>query len=614
LARDYASVEAAKQKRINKETTSKVYNLPPGYIKGFKLSLENNQLKVGKGILSHRGNRMEKTTDYILNWEDYVGTTVVRNCTYYIYLCDDGLYKIDVIGPAYSDIHFGWYHTYFANYYYLGRFYFTTDGQYQYLVSGDAINLYDVPTATITIDRMYTDFLQSLFLQATLVVIGYHTNGTGTYASPEEGDTMMYLSGNTILRAERISATWVQKMVLGTLSAGAFVAVLGACVLCHPSNPPSSYEVLPNPNYRVFGFNNDYEDQFGVDDWDVKLNTAFDSSVKKFGIYSLTGTEGDNTSLKQVATGDPNEPQTAGVWVYINITNGEGNAAQEFNVIGFMKDSSNYVDIKVVKTASSNSYRFKMSYYAIGAEIESYTDTESHTGAAWYYLGLMEAPVGTGTTNITSVFDYRINITAVEISPYSGNLYLFACPAYNVNVAGTIYNCRMDELLFYYNKSLDMNLLAAHYTHNVAWETSHSDADTYIRPNTDGRIYGTGNYVTDGTFGEAGKYAEIPMQSVDSAALDVSQVQTLAHGLASIPKRVHVSLLCISAEAGYSVNDEIFLPLTDYSSRIGFAVVADATNFTTLTDINAIIQLAKNTTTPTTLTMSKWKFRIRYGL
>jgi hypothetical protein len=109
----------------------------------------------------------------------------------------------------------------------------------------------------------------------------------------------------------------------------------------------------------------------------------------------------------------------------------------------------------------------------------------------------------------------------------------------------------------------------------------------------------------------------LPMLTIDSAALAVSQFQTIAHNLGARPNRVIVSMLCVTAELGYAVDDEVFISPNGYDSgsidnRI--TVIADATNFYTITG-TSIRQIArKDTGAIAIVVMAKWKFRIRYGL
>jgi hypothetical protein len=99
--------------------------------------------------------------------------------------------------------------------------------------------------------------------------------------------------------------------------------------------------------------------------------------------------------------------------------------------------------------------------------------------------------------------------------------------------------------------------------------------------------------------------------TLDSAALAITTVQTLAHSLGVRPNIVQFSLLCISIDAEYAVDDEIFIWQIDYSAGRGLTVMADATNFKVLTD--AILTVMQKTTrTNTLVTMNKWKIRIRY--
>ena len=104
--------------------------------------------------------------------------------------------------------------------------------------------------------------------------------------------------------------------------------------------------------------------------------------------------------------------------------------------------------------------------------------------------------------------------------------------------------------------------------------------------------------------------------TIDSAALAASQIQTLAHGLGANPPRVHTSLLCISAELGFSVNDEeVDIPnFTDGANQQRWGITKDSTNFTTKTGAQGMVVLRKDTGAPASITMNKWDFRIRYGI
>ena len=88
---------------------------------------------------------------------------------------------------------------------------------------------------------------------------------------------------------------------------------------------------------------------------------------------------------------------------------------------------------------------------------------------------------------------------------------------------------------------------------------------------------------------------------------------TSVHGLGVRPKLVQVTLKCVTADAGYSIGDEIIL---NASSSIPnhYAPVyrVDATNvYVNVGNNNLGVILHKTTGLSTALTSANWKFVIR---
>jgi len=94
-----------------------------------------------------------------------------------------------------------------------------------------------------------------------------------------------------------------------------------------------------------------------------------------------------------------------------------------------------------------------------------------------------------------------------------------------------------------------------------------------------------------------------------------SSVLTVAHGLASKPKLVQVSLKNATAELNYSTGDEVCVSLSaDGSTVNGFIWYAwDATNVKVFTTSRALVP-DKSTGTRTDITAANWKFVVRAWL
>jgi hypothetical protein len=104
------------------------------------------------------------------------------------------------------------------------------------------------------------------------------------------------------------------------------------------------------------------------------------------------------------------------------------------------------------------------------------------------------------------------------------------------------------------------------------------------------------------------------LSTLDSATLVINQIQPLAHGLGVIPRKSPCSLVCVSAEQGYAVNDEIRVPILGYSASREWSASVDATYFYVQTDEIAVVLRRDAAGSTSTITMSKWKVRIRYEI
>ena len=233
----WQEVEAARAAEAanSLELNARVYSLPPGYLAGFRLSLSQETVTISVGIADVNGIFVRRTDSHILEGEDW-DCHKVASYTYYIYIDREANYHIDPIESEFSESLFGKYHP--VNLYrYIGKF--TTDASnvIDYVFDGDAISskgleanaviansilagavdtnhlaaeavtaakiLADTITAneidadTITAVEIAVATLQAQFMRIVgSVTIGYE--GTGTIASPDEGDRRIYIDGDEI--------------------------------------------------------------------------------------------------------------------------------------------------------------------------------------------------------------------------------------------------------------------------------------------------------------------------------------------------------------------------------------------------------------------------------
>jgi hypothetical protein len=113
------------------------------------------------------------------------------------------------------------------------------------------------------------------------------------------------------------------------------------------------------------------------------------------------------------------------------------------------------------------------------------------------------------------------------------------------------------------------------------------------------------------TFQPVGASFTSPDQVITSAG-----ALTIAHGLAGTPIRMAVSLVCQTAELGYSIGDVTPIGLSDLVANQGASIVPDATNLNIRfgTQANVFRVLHKTTGASTNITIANWRVRFYASL
>lgn len=90
---------------------------------------------------------------------------------------------------------------------------------------------------------------------------------------------------------------------------------------------------------------------------------------------------------------------------------------------------------------------------------------------------------------------------------------------------------------------------------------------------------------------------------------------TLAHSLGAVPKVVNLFVKCVTAEAGYSIGDEVLVGPDHYSTQDitsrGFSVVSDATNINIRIGSDGVNVINKSSGIGTAITNANWSLLVR---
>jgi hypothetical protein len=103
--------------------------------------------------------------------------------------------------------------------------------------------------------------------------------------------------------------------------------------------------------------------------------------------------------------------------------------------------------------------------------------------------------------------------------------------------------------------------------------------------------------------------------TIDTPALAINQYYTLPHGLGVIPGQAEMRGVCISAELGFSIDDEaMFVTHEAAGSYRLLGLNFDITNIyiSTFWCSAGLWVARKDTGASVAVTMNKWKCRIRY--
>ena len=353
-------------------------------------------------------------------------------------------------------------------------------------VSGTTLTVQtgDMAENSITVNKVAASTLEALFAKiAYSLSVGY--SGSGTYDSPVEGDRRAYIDDDELRFEEYTGGAWstVKGIKIGGALAGLFLSLISCNMWFNPqADLPSSVEFFPESNFRVFNWENVYTDQNGDDPWATKTRTAFDSTYKKFGSYSLYGTSADSYSVQTSNSADywvPGSDSSFGVWIYPTkltaYSVGIPSMSVKYNGSTGLDNVWMYVYSDMIRIGVTK-----------GGSSTSYTDNVSLSLSlnTWHYLALMYDSVN---DKLTLTVDNTTNhVFSISAGTWSSGL------TGNMAVMGysdpSVRNVYIDETIFAPDELIDPDIWIQHYNHNVAWNTDYSAKDLILKPASGGRI------------------------------------------------------------------------------------------------------------------------------
>lgn len=293
-----------------------------------------------------------------------------------------------------------------------------------------------IPNGEITINN----------LSSSLVIIYFAGNMEGTIeAGNSENYTKEIGNYNLLAIPQRISGTWDENI---DLSEEGYIW-----------NLETEIESYPADNCRVWNFENNYQNQYGVDDWDTKDNCLFDSSIKKIGNYSIKDDNSNDSAHLQIPIEYIiGESQSVGFWLYVSYLNSGVNTTVSY----IYWNGANHIWLRIRE--DSGEFYIRLFFYK--GMTGSYVDSDTFGLNEWHYIamsydadneiGYLIVDNNKYSLEPSGTWDSLLNSWhKITIAWYSSGAY-----QYRVN---------MDELCIVANLYIQPGIWVQHYNHNVPW-------------------------------------------------------------------------------------------------------------------------------------------------
>ena len=339
-------------------------------------------------------------------------------------------------------------------------------------IAANAITATKILAGTITASQIDSGTLQALFAAVSYVLtIGYA--GTGTPASPDEGDRRIYLDDDEILFQIYTDGAWSteRQIALGGVDGnGNFRPFLGCRGILGDITDSPLLDPIPTRQHHLYKFDNDKKNQYGLDPWTVNIGAAaYSAGVKWEGTHSLHPAGALNMNYG----GDFSNPWAAGdsvtaAFMFRFASNSFGHALIEWNAENL--DDHIYVSFNSTR-------KIKAEINKGGTETSVYSDALAVD--TWHFVAI--------TYDATEDKCYvRVNADSWSFTP-DGAWGAGNKPFY-LSLGAVDQDEYMDDLLLSFDTAMDPDLFFQHVNRNVAWTSTYFAPDLLLKPRTNGHV------------------------------------------------------------------------------------------------------------------------------
>jgi hypothetical protein len=252
-----------------------------------------------------------------------------------------------------------------------------------------AVNTEDTLQTTNPFDGCIDEIriYSALLSQANVSYLFASPGGVAPTADPSTGTSYrIHFNRKEIRGEELVDGSWVKRWQLGSLDSDSRLwRGLRAELFGHLDAPNVSYPVF-DPRLRIFDWENDEEDQWGIDIWTASGSAAVSSAASKFGTYSLRLNSAHSSFSS--STGAIWEPQSVDA-VYSTWFRVDSVAAGTEELGGFGSGAGTGERIRVQRDGTSIQVVVTK---GTGGGANTVTVVSSHAAISadtWYYLGVV---------------------------------------------------------------------------------------------------------------------------------------------------------------------------------------------------------------------------------